>query len=446
MIPTTRTTLISVAVALAACSTPPPAAPPTTTAAAPPTCPVKEGRVTLARWVPDDISLPPFALDRTGDHAKVKFDGKADVIELTQVDDVKFGERRGWDLLSPDGTRILYMTNDGSISVYTKTGQSPATCRAPSDPLPAATVAGQYVRPKTPAELATEQLAPLTVMKKLAGFKPEESGNLARVGEALAQADASMFVRISPSGAAAAAWAPASAHIGDVIQGLGGRFSASQTDDAFDAKAPGLRKYGGVINAPKPPFGERARLHMWTAKGFPQPLLADTPGVVWELVNGSAVFVTFDGGRYELSLSASDKGPLFVPGLAPVASWPAPLQHALVDVDSARALAKGNAIPAAGGAQIEALDDAWFNCVNDQWKKGEDRLEKIAASTGSMNDKRGKALQVRAEAEQSLPKVCGPAQAKLEKGLVQLIEARNKERLSLFGTVKARVVAMKAAP
>jgi hypothetical protein len=125
-------------------------------------------------------------------------------------------------------------------------------------------------------------------------------------------------------------------------------------------------------------------------------------------------------------------------GAGPQASWPAPLQHALIDVDGIRALAKGNAVAAQVGKDIEAADDGWFNCFNDVWKKTKPELEKVEASAASANDKWGRLGGIRKSAELSAPKTCEPKKKELDAALSKFIEARNAERLAVFEKAKAR--------
>src|SRR5262249_47469552 len=149
-----------------------------------------------------------------------------------------------------------------------------------------------------------EQLTPLTLMKRLPSYKPQDSGNLAKVSEALLAAPPEIFVHVTEAGAKAAAWAPASAHIDDVNQGLGGRVGYGRTDETWDKSKPGLAKYGGKLVPMNIEYDTKNRLRMHKLTGWPPPLATGTPGVIWELNGSTAVFVAVDGGRYEISISS----------------------------------------------------------------------------------------------------------------------------------------------
>ena len=147
------------------------------------------------------------------------------------------------------------------------------------------------------------------------------------------------------------------------------------------------------------------------------------------------VFVAFDGGRYEMSVG---EGKVVEPGAGAQASWPAPLQHALIDVDNIRALAKGNAIAAQVGKDIEATDDAWWSCFNEVWKKTKPELDKVEASQASANDKWGRLGGIKKTAELNAPKTCEPKKKDLDAALTKFIEARNAERLAVFEKAKLK--------
>jgi hypothetical protein len=210
--------------------------------------------------------------------------------------------------------------------------------------------------------------------------------------------------------------------------------------------AKGVAKYGGVLVNNLIEYGSPNRLHMGLLKGWPPPLAVNTPGLVWQIDSGNVVFVTLDGGRYEISIDETDtKGLPVTAGLASVASWPPPLQHALWDVESIRALAKAGVITQDAGHDIEALDDLWWSCVNDLWAKTKTSLDKIQATPTSANEMYGRLAATRKSAELALPKTCGPSRDKLDQGLAKFIEARNKDRQTLYAAAQARVATLGVA-
>ncbi|AKT38294.1 hypothetical protein [Chondromyces crocatus] len=438
------------------------------TASAPPPQSAHEGAAVTKKR---DEKIPPFrlghfsspdgfvaiVLDRTGELPKVQHDREKDVVELFVEEARDAGEVAGHWLNGPGGQHWFFLGTDGALWFIRPEARANATVRhlrsvatplsrdAEADPLGAPTQRGSATPPpeKSAYEKAGEQLEALSVRARLPKFLPEESGNLAKIEEALGAIDASMLVRVSAKGAAAARWAPASEYIGNVQQGLGGRIDGYASDDPWDKAGKGLAKHGGQLRA-RVAFGEPSRLRTHLLTGWPPPLAEGTPGVVWMVSGGTVVFVSLDGGRYVISIpnDVAEQGLPVIPGAGALAQWPAPVQHALVDVDSIRGFAKGNAVPAQVGKDIEALDDAWFQCVNKAWGEGRKEGEKIEASPESYDRKRGKLSAIPKKYETKAQKDCAETKQKLEEGLVAFIEARTKARLSLHEKAKARAAAL----
>jgi hypothetical protein len=429
-----------VSLALGCGGSPPPAPPATPTSAVSPgdgvLRPITQGQLKVAHYATGD-GVVGLVLDRTGKNPKVRIDGEKDIIELTMEEDRFGGERRGWYLKRPDGRNMLYLGEGGSLKLFKGADELYLNSDKPADPLPAATIAGEYHRPKSAYDIAVEHLTPLSVLKRFDQFKPEDSGNLAKVSDAYGVVTPEMFVHVTERGAKEAAWAPASSHIGNVHQGLGGRVGLGPSDDAWDKSKPGLAKYGGVLVPMRVEYNSGNRLRMHKLKGWPPPLAVGTPGIIWEVDNGTVVLVTLDGGRYEISIGNDDSS-VVEPGAGQATSWPPPLQHTLVDVDSVRGFAKGGAVADTVGKDMETLDDAWFNCINDLWKATKTQVDQVEASTASMNDKMGRETGIVKSAELKAPTQCASAKAKLDAGLVKFIEARNAERMTLFAKARSR--------
>lgn len=395
--------------------------------------PITQGQLKVAHYATRDGVLG-LVLDRTGERAKVRIDGEKDITELTMEEDRFAGQRRGWYMKSPDGKNVMYLDASGNVKIFRGRDELALNSDKAADPLPAATIAGEYKRPKSAHETEVEALTPLSVMKRFPSFQPEDSGNLAKLADAIGQATPDMVVHVTQLGAKGARWAPASAHIGNVHQGLGGTVGHGPAEEKWDKTKPGLAKFGGVLLPMRAEYNSPNRLHTWMLQGFPAPLAAGTPGLIWEVDGGTVVLVTFDGGRYQVSID--NDGKILEPGAGAQASWPAPLQHALFDVDGIRGLAKGNAVAAQVGKDIEAADDGWFECMNEQWKKTKPELEKIEASAASANDKWGRIGGARKTAELAAPKTCEPKKKALDAALTKFIEARNIERLAVFEKAK----------
>ncbi len=400
-----------------------------------------------------------IVVDRTGDAPKMQVDKTPGVLELLMEDAKDRGNTVGTWMNGPDGRHWLFLSKDGGLwfispearaRVTVSNVQSAGTALhrdADAERLAAASQKGAPTPPteKTPYDKAQEKLNAIAVMTKFAQFKPEDSGNLSRVEQAINAVDASMLVRVSAKGAERARWAPASEFIGNVQQGLGGPIGGFPADEPWDKNAKSVAKFGGILKG-RVAFGDPSRLRLHQLKGWPPPLAAGTPGMVWMVSSSTVVFVSFDGGRYDLELpNEPDKDGMPVEmGAGSVASWPAPIQHAFLDVDSIRGLAKGGAISEKAGKDIEALDDGWFDCVNKVWADGRKEQQKVEAGQGGADAKYGRMSGVAKSYEAKAVKDCDGAKKKLEQGLAQFIEARIKDRAALFDKAKARAAQLGA--
>lgn len=396
--------------------------------------PVTNGQLKIAHYASGD-GVTGLVLDRSGEHPKVQFDKQKDVIELTMVEDRYAGERRGWYLKAPDGKNVLYLSSGGGLKTWVGRDEIHLSSDKAAAALPAPTIAGQYTAPKSAYDIQREKIAALALQTKNPELASEAAGDLAKVKEILASTPTDMFVRLTEAGAKGAKYAPASKKIGNTIQGLGGTVTGYPTDDKFDPKGAGLAKFGGKLIPMQVHYGDPNRLHLHILNGWTDTPAKGTAGVVWESKE-QVVFVSVDGGRYELSTPNEDVD-LFEKGAGKPAEWPAPLQHQLLDVDTMRALAKAN-ISADAGKEVETADNAWWECMNDQWKKTKEALDKNEASAASANDKWGKASGIRKTAEMEAPKKCEPTKQKLEKLLVTNIEKRAADRKAIFENVKKR--------
>ncbi len=441
---------------LAACEEPATNQPPKSAADAPKTDKAKIPASQLGHYASPDAFIG-FVLDRTGDKPKLKMDKTTDVVELFLEDALDKGNKVGHFMNGPDGRHWLFLGENGAFGYFKPEARGnvevynmdrllvPMSRDADADALGAANLKGIASLPpeQTPYDKAHEQLLAISVTKKWAQFKPEDSGNLAKIEELIKVMDASVLVRVTAKGAESARWAPASPYIGNANQSLGGSVEGYPSDEPWEKSAKGLPKYGGTLKD-APLYSRPSRLRTNTLKGWPTPLAAGTPGVLWMLDSSTVVFVTLDGGRYHLSLSGrpeTDGLPVEMGGGSP-ASWPAPIQHALVDVDTVRGFAKGGAIPEKGGKDMEALDDGYWACVNKVWEEGKKEADKVEASQESADKKMGKLSGIPKKYEQKAVKDCEGAKKKLEEGLVAFIEARIKERNAVYEKAKARAATL----
>jgi hypothetical protein len=431
-----RTSLLPLALflpLLAACSETPPATTPAATTAAPsaaPVVPTTQAQMDLAHFRTTD-GVHGFVLDRSGDPIKLRVDGAADVIELTREEDRHGGELRGYWLITPDGKRPVYINKGGSLRYYTGRDEFAVTADRTAEALPAPTVKGKYAPPRPAYQDTADRLTAVAVRTKMAQLKPEDSASLAKVGEALAQASADMFVHFVAGGQDS--WLPRAEVVPDQFSGLSYGGVAHQTEDKWDGKGKGLAAWGGVLKGFSEYNSRGNHLNVMHMAGYPGKLAEGTPGIVWEVDGTRAVFVSLDGARYVVDLTGVEKGQTLAPGAGPQAKWPAPLAAALLDVHLVSSYAKAGVMPQKAIDDLTALDDEWNTCAQKTWKGAE---RKIDSGKFSEADRKDWVLKVEKACKKSVD-----AQAKL---LVQMIEARNKERLALLEKAKARVAAVGA--
>lgn len=389
--------------------------------------PVTQAQLPVAHYATGDGNVG-FVLDRTREPARIRMDGEKDVIELTKVEQRDPNYRKGFDYLAPDGTKMLFISVGGDIQVFTGRDSFWVNSDKKAEPLGNATVAGQYVAKKTAKQSATEAVAQKSVVTKLS-MKPEDSENLAKVGSAIASAPKELFVRLTPEGASSAKWTPNGTH---------SYSTSSYGESTWDKTKTGYAKYGGRLVGTTIQLGAPNRLHTETMREFPTSPAPGTPGLVWSVDGSLVTFVTLDGGRYVFWLPEGDK-PAFEDGAGSPASWPPPLQHSLLSVQDTHDMAKVSAIPAQTAKELDALDDGWWSCINEVWKKADADIKSVERTQASMKDKYGKASGIAAAAEQDAPKKCAPAKKAIEDGLVKVIEARNAERTAIHEKARARL-------
>jgi len=400
---------------------------------------ITQGQIKVGHFASAD-GMVGLVLDRTGATPKVQMDGSKDVIELTVTSEGVDTRVDKWLFLAPDGHAILWLTSSGNLRLVSqqKFDGVPLNSDKAAGPLPEATVRGQYTAPANPSDAIRKKLTAMAVSTKLTQFQPEDSGSIAKITQAFAAATPDMFVHVNDAGAKSAAWAPASYHLGTEYRGASTSFATrgEEASDTWDKSKTGLMKYGIKFQADPVIFGQFA-LHERRLKGWPQPLPTGTPGIVWELFqnSGARVFVTVDGGRYEVPIEAASP---VDPGWGAPSAWPAPMQHAALDGMSVALLANGKAMPDQARIDLEKLESAWNDCVQGVWKATQVHMDKVQASTAPADDKAGKLSGLRKTAEQSVPAKCGAKIPLYEGALVKLIEARNVERKALLAAATAR--------
>jgi hypothetical protein len=426
-----RSLIAPAALALVACggAPPPPAPSPSPVPASESIRGLTQAQLNVAHYRTAD-GVYGLVLDRTGGKAKYRLDGQPDIVELTMSEDRFAGELRGYYLTAPDGKRPLYISAGGSILYNHGNDQLPLNSDKPADPLPEATVTGTYAAPPPAYKATVDRLSAITVHAKLPQYKPEDAANIARVGDAIGQATADMFVHYASQGAKD--WRPHMALVPDTFRGIEFGGVARESEDKWDPAAKGLAKYGGR-NEGFSHYDTPKGNHMQVVElaGYPPPLADGTPGLVWDVDGTRAVFLSLDGGRYVVDLSSSEKGATLEAGAGLQSAWPAAVQQPLLDVSAVSSLAKAGALPQKSVDDLLALDTEWTNCAAKTWAGAQRAID-----TGKFTEADRKDMEKKVRA------TCAAIVQKQEKMLVAIVEARLKERQTLFDKARARVKAI----
>ncbi|MFO0678010.1 MAG: hypothetical protein U0169_15855 [Polyangiaceae bacterium] len=396
-----------------------------------------------------------LVIDRTGDKAKIQMDGSPDVVELTQeeVRARQGGELLGYAFLKPDGTRALFIGTGGNLLLVKgetdkRMGDElPLVRDADAKPLGVATIKGAPPGPKAPekskSDVEAEALASVSVVKRFPKFKPEDSGDLAKVAEAFELATADMMMHATEDGGA---WY---APVG-LPDGKGGLGFVREKDlrqgpaSEGEKKAP-LAKFNAWLR-PDYEFGD------WTHDVVKSSWLAiyqfdfkqlqpKTTVLVWN-VDGSDVFVvTPDGSRYWDSPMANGEKPTFAKGMTPVAEWPAPLRNNLLFREHVIELGKRGLVDKKAADEFESIHAKWGECAKKTFVGAQKELE--GNLTNSPHPSAGSAKNdlVRRKYNEKAVQACGAKRA--EKLLVEMLAKREKDQRALFEKTKARLATSK---
>jgi hypothetical protein len=410
---------------LGACADKAPEAPPAPPASASAAAVTPPANKTLLGHFSTPDGMIGLVLDRTGDIVKIKLDKGTDIIQLTAKEDRKHGDLVGHRFLAPDGKAMVYLNVHGGMDFYGPRDTLPLKRDADAEPLGAVTIAGEPKPPaKLPYEVLVEELDAISVVKKL-GFKPEDSGNLAKVLEAIEKADKSLFVSYEAK-VDAATFVPAP-------ETIAGTTYAGASPAGYPLEPDSKEKlgvYGGVLRGWTTDTGG-GYIRLYTPqKG---KLLADkTPGLIWEAGSTSVIFVTLDGGRYRVDVSHQTleqaKGAPLVKGVGAPDTWPPPLQHSIYDTTTTQYLGKASAIPTSVHEAAEKIDEEWRACANQEAKALKAKLE-TSKTPGKLVDQHLATTR----------KKCAASEKKMATLLTKFAEERNKERTALYEKAKTKL-------
>jgi hypothetical protein len=432
----------STAIAAIACGPGKDDAPPKTQAATTPSAsasaaPADDPRAPSVHYLSGD-GLIGLVLDRSDGKFKVRVDGEQDITELTPEEDRHAGELRGHYLTTPANKHMMYLSSGGGLTYYKGRDEFPLRRDHSVDLLPVATISGPPKKEKAAYQIYDEQLDALSVRKKFPTFTSLDASNLAKVSSAFDQADPSMVVHYTmrdPNG-----WLPSVHWTPNNVSGTSFGGGAWQTDDMWDRNKKGLAKYGAVVKGYSEPDSQGNHLFVQKMKGYPPPLANGTPGIVWETDGTTAVFVAFDGARYQVDCGSAtvDKGQPLEMGPGPVASWPAPLQHSMVGIPEITALAKAGAIPQKTGDDLLLIDDEWNKCAQKAWTGAKPEMEKLKTTDMDPSTRNNRMQALHEKWADQVRGKCKPSTDKLEKAVLTFIETRDKERSALFDKAKAK--------
>jgi hypothetical protein len=282
------------------------------------------------------------------------------------------------------------------------------------------------------------RLAAISVLSRVPGSNENDASNLDKVREAFARADASMAVHYA--GQAKDAWVP---HIEWTVgnQGVGFGGGAWKSDTPFDPNVKsGLARYGGVVKGYSEYDSRGNHLFAQTLAGYPPALPAGTPGLVWNVSGGTAYFVTFDGARYRVDVSADTvkAGEPLRAGAGSAASWPPPLTESFMGVTEVTGLAKVGAMPQANADLVLADDDAWNACAQTAWSKAKPAIDRLRTENVSYGTREGRADKLVETWNDKVRAACKASRDKMSADLTRIIEERNAVRLRLYEEAKAK--------
>lgn len=384
---------------------------------------IGQGQVTVVRLATPDGRIR-LTLDRSGAKPKMQRDGTKDIVELTMEEDRFAGQLRGHRLVDPTGRGRMYLSVHGHYTLYDGRDELALRIDGEAKPLGAATLAGAPVYEKSKSELDQAAFTPRSVRAKLPAMKTEDASRLGKIEEALKSATADMFFRyvVHSEGG----W---EASLQVTPEGFGGWAYGGVAHAAEDKWQPatdkGLRKYGGFVRG-FTDYESRGHMQVLEMSGYGKRLASGTPGLVWEVDGGTAVFVTLDGGRYLVSLGQEQIR--LEPGAGSEADWPQPLQHALLDVSSTTALVKVGEVAKTVAETLTQDDEEWWQCTRKVWASVQRKIDNYKFTEADRKD-----TVARAERE------CAGAVKKEEAAFLAVTAARADARAALYEKAKARV-------
>lgn len=276
-----------------------------------------------------------------------------------------------------------------------------------------------------PGDRADAQMEKISITTLMKGYKPEDSANIQKIGEALLAAPPEAWVHVTESPKD-----PTPGERYDFVVTPQDAYEIPAELDKGVEKKSGLSKYGGDL-VPVITWNS-ADLDFNIFPGYPGPLAVNTTGVVWNLKSG-CVFVTLDAGRYHIPCRYLGKG------LPHATDWPAPLRHALMTPNDVKKLNEMGALPKAQVTELETARADWEACVKKTGAGAKAELDKSEASKGDAAARRAEGDKIAEKYKAKQLETCRGKLDKIGAALVKIIEARSAERKAVYDKVAAKV-------
>jgi hypothetical protein len=268
-----------------------------------------------------------------------------------------------------------------------------------------------------------------SVVAKLPNVKPEDSFDLDKVAAAFAALDGTAVM--ATRGSELAVWTPSPL-------GRGDQAVSNRTRGGTCGKK-GLEAFGSSYLRESSGIGGITLEHDLCDLDY-QHVPVGTPGVVWSTTEEqegkttNIVFVTLDGGRYEMQ--DHDWLEPVLSGDAPVAKWPTfPLHSFLGQREISRLV---DARSKAATASLEAAKKAWDGCMSPvlDREEAEYRANNAAAQTSAQKDAKNAATA--AKYEKVRDKTCGAKKAAINEVLLKYLTERATQRTTILEANRTR--------
>lgn len=281
---------------------------------------------------------------------------------------------------------------------------------------------------KSALEIEVERLRLISVRVRMPDLTSDDADRIEKIGEAIEGANAGMFVRYVSHGAETRL-----AYGEELFDG--GHACLRDAESERRKTTERLARYGAQSMIC---YASGSPMYLGVMGSLP-PLPSGMPGLVWEVEDRLAIFVSLDGGSYGIRLDGSDPRPTLEPGAGPPASWPAPAS----DVAFGRqAMSTGKRVQT---RDLEKVDASFGACAEKAWTRAHKRFEGGRFTKDpEMESWIAGGLEEDQVMQLALRRACKKDIQAWEAVFVAMIEERVAARRALFERAKARVVAIGA--